>query len=130
MPKINREEFRIQAELIKYLRARGWHTERIAGGAFQYGLPDLFCAHRKWGQRWIELKRPGNNYSFTRAQKQKFPILDKYGVGIWILTGADQPNYDKLFKPPNWRDYWKKTWKMPTEEDIDKMIEDMWNEDT
>lgn len=37
----------------------------MIGNAFQMGVPDLFVAHPKWGQRWIDVKRPGRNYSFT-----------------------------------------------------------------
>ena len=32
------------------------------------------------------------------------------GIGIWILTAATQDEYDKLFKLPNWRAYWKESW--------------------
>ncbi|MGO8994885.1 MAG: hypothetical protein ACLQVI_16340, partial [Polyangiaceae bacterium] len=39
-----------------YLKIRGWHVERMIGNAFQMGVPDLFIAHLKWGQRWIDVK--------------------------------------------------------------------------
>jgi hypothetical protein len=117
-------EYKIQKAIIDFLSARGWHVERIVGGAFQMGLPDLYVAHPKWGQRWVEVKNDGR-YSFTRAQKIKWPVLEMYGVGIWILKGATQEEYDKLFAPPNWRDYVKKTWKMPTRQEIDKLLSEM-----
>jgi len=104
------EEWHIQQALIAYLKAEGWHVERMIGNAFQTGIPDLFVAHPKWGLRWLDVKRPGKNYSFTKAQKRKWPIWEAFGVGIWILVGANQENYDRLFKAPNWRDYWKESW--------------------
>jgi len=103
-------EWHIQQKLVAYLKARGWHVERMIGNAFQLGIPDLYVANPKWGTRWIDVKRPGKDYSFTKAQKRKWPVWEAFGVGIWILTGADQEDYDRLFKAPNWRDYWKESW--------------------
>ena len=117
------QEWHIQQALIAYLKIRGWHVERMIGNAFQMGVPDLFIAHPKWGQRWIDVKRPGKNYTFTKAQKLKWPVWEAFGVGIWILTAASQEEYDKLFAPPNWRDYWKASWgKTP---DIDALLDEL-----
>jgi len=110
--------------LIAYLKARGWHVERMIGNAFQLGIPDLFTAHPKWGQRWIDCKQP-KQYSFTKAQKRKWPVWESFGIGIWILTAATQEEYDKLFKPPNWHDYWKEGFRVPTQADIDAMFDEM-----
>jgi len=119
-------EHKIQRALIAYLKVRGWHVERMIGNAFQLGIPDLYVAHPKWGQRWIDVKRPGKNYTFTKAQRIKWPLWEAAGVGIWILTGADQENYDKLFRSPNWRDYWKASWgQVP---DIDAMLAELCRE--
>ena len=63
--------------LIAFLKTRGWLVERMIGNAFQMGIPDLFCHHPKWGQRWIDVKRPGKNYTFTKAQKRKWPVWDE-----------------------------------------------------
>jgi hypothetical protein len=116
-------EYFIQQDLIKYLEARGWLVERMIGNAFQTGIPDLYCHHPKWGYRWIDVKRPGKNYSFTKAQKLKWPQWESFRVGIWILTAANQEAYDKLFGPPNWRDYWKKSWgEIP---DIDALLDEL-----
>ena len=120
-------EWHIQRDVIRFLSARGWHVERLIGNALQMGLPDLFVAHPKWGIRFVELKRP-DKYSFTRAQKIKWPILDAYGVGIWILTAADEEQYKKLFGKPNWRDYAKAGWKIPTRADIDAMLDELCRE--
>jgi len=81
-------------------------VERLVGNAFQRGIPDIYIAHVKYGTRWIDVKNP-NEYEFTKAQRQKWPIWEKHGVGIWILTAASEEEYDKLFKPPNWREFWK-----------------------
>ncbi len=121
---VNREEFRLQHELIAYLEVRDWLVERMIGNAFQKGIPDLYIHHRKWGARWIDVKVEGK-YSFTRDQKRKWPIWEQHGVGIWILTGADQANYDKLFRPPNWRDYWKPSWGQL--HDIDTLLDELNN---
>ena len=117
------EEWHIQRDLIAFLRARGWHVERLVGGAFQSGIPDIYIYHKKWGARWIDVKRPGKNYSFTKAQKIKWPEWDRAGIGIWILTAANQEAYDKLFQPPNWRDYAKASWHIPTFPEIDNMLD-------
>ena len=116
------DEYRIQKQLIDFLESRGWLVQRLIGNAFQTGIPDLFAHHPKWGSRWIDVKVEGR-YSFTKAQKIKWPTWERYGVGIWILTGATQDQYDKLFAAPNWRDYWKTSWgELP---DIDTLLEEI-----
>ena len=99
-------EYKIQRDVIKFLRARGWWVERMIGNAFQKGVPDLYIAHPEHGQRWIDIKNPVA-YEYTKAQCQKWPVWDQYGIGIWIITGATEEEYDKLWKPPNWRLFWK-----------------------
>ena len=113
-------EWHIQRDLIRYLETRGWLVERMIGNAFQTGIPDLYCHHPKWGERWIDVKQPGR-YSFTKAQKRKWPEWERFGVGIWILTGATQQQYDLLFQAPNWRAYWKTSWD--TLPDSDTLLE-------
>lgn len=112
----------IQDRLKDFLRAREWLVEQTHGNEFQNGFPDLYCFHRKWEYRWIDCKRPGK-YSFTKAQRIKWPLWDKFGVGIWILTDATQNEYDKLFHPPNWRDYWKPSWGAPDIESLLKQLD-------
>ena len=117
-------EWHIQQDLIRFLEVRGWLVERLIGNAFQTGIPDLYCHHPKWGSRWIDVKQPGR-YSFTKAQKRKWPKWERFGVGIWILTDATQEQYDLLFQAPNWRAYWKESWdKLP---DIDTLLEQITN---
>ena len=117
-------EYKIQSDLITYLRDREWLVERLIGNAFQKGVPDLFAFHKKWGFRWIDVKVEGK-YSFTKAQRIKWPVWEAAGLGIWILTGANQENYDRLFAPPNMMDYWKDSWKLPTQEEIDRLLDDI-----
>jgi len=116
-------EHKIQRALIEYLECRGWLVERMANGAFQTGVPDLYCHHPKWGCRWIDVKNPGK-YSFTKAQRIKWPQWESYRLGIWILTAANQTEYDKLFAAPNFRNYWKKSWgPIPTQDEINKLLD-------
>jgi hypothetical protein len=120
----NKLEVDIQREIVEFLRARTWHVERMSADAFQNGIPDLFCYHRRWGMRWVEVKRP-EGYSFTQRQKQRFPQWEKAGIGIWILTAATQEQYDLLFKAPNWRDFWRPSFQLPGKADVDKMIDNL-----
>ncbi|MHC4301841.1 MAG: hypothetical protein ACYS7Y_31630 [Planctomycetota bacterium] len=118
-------EWRIQQDLIKFLKARGWLVEVTQGNMFQKGFPDLFISHPRFGQRWIDVKNPVS-YTFTKDQRRKWPIWEKYEVGIWILVGANDDEYDKLFKPPNWREYWKPKWdEEPT---VDELMDELCNE--
>jgi hypothetical protein len=120
----NREEQKIQDDLVSYLEARNWLVERLIGNAFQRGIPDLYTFRSDHGGRWIDVKVEGK-YTFTKAQRIKWPKWERFGLGIYILTGADQANYDKLFAPPNWRDYWKPQWELP---DVDALLDEMGQE--
>lgn len=102
-----------QQALVRYLTLRGWFVVTFIGNAYQTGVPDVWAHHPQFGFRWIDLKRPGA-YSFTRAQRAKWPKWDAAGVGIWILEGDGENEYAKLFRLPNWRDYWKAAWGDPT----------------
>ncbi|KPK52845.1 MAG: hypothetical protein AMS22_08470 [Thiotrichales bacterium SG8_50] len=122
-------EWKIQQDLIKFLRARGWLVEVTQGNMFQKGFPDLFISHPKYGQRWIDVKNPVS-YTFTKDQRRKWPVWAEYGVGIWILVGANDDEYDKLFTSPNWKDYWKPKWdEEPTVDDLMAELEnENWEE--
>jgi len=128
-PRIRKKhgpEYGIQAEVIKYLKDRGWFVERMIGNMFQMGIPDIYCFHKKYGERWIDIKNPVQ-YEFTKAQKWKWPQWETAGIGIWILVAASDEEYDKLFKKPNWRQYWKSKYDI----DLDALLEEMdtWAED-
>lgn len=115
-------EWFIQRDLIIFLRARKWHVERMIGNALQKGIPDLYAYRRDVGERWIDVKNP-KRFTFTREQKLKWPIWERVGVDIWILTAANQEEYDKLFKPPNMRDYWNPKWDSAP--DLDKLLDEI-----
>lgn len=72
---------------------------------YQSGFPDLFCAKRGYGQKWVEVKKP-RDYSFTQAQCTDFPLLHSAGVGIWILCSDEDSEIVKLSKQPNWMEYY------------------------
>ncbi|MGN6545760.1 MAG: hypothetical protein ACTHK7_11975 [Aureliella sp.] len=118
MAQGNPLEIKIRTDLVEYLTLREWLVEITHGSKFQHGIPDLFCHHVRYGYRWVECKRP-IGYQFTRSQKVKFPIWEKHGVGIWILVDASDIEYAKLFRAPNWRDYWKPSYgALPTIDDL------------
>lgn len=115
-------EWHVQKDLMRFVGVRGWLVERTHGNLFQQGFPDLYLSHPRWGQRWVDVKVEGA-YEFTKAQRQKWPIWDRFGIGIWILTGASQDDYDKLFKPPNWRSYWKPKYGDPDQPfDLEELL--------
>lgn len=97
-------EWEIQQKLIKFLRAREWHVMVTHGNAYQSGFPDLYCTHMHYKQRWIDVK-VADKYSFTVAQKEHWPVISRV-TGIWILTAATEDEYNKLFQPPNWEQYY------------------------
>jgi len=115
-------EYYIQKRIVDYLENRGWLVERMAMGAFMSGIPDLYVHHPKHGSRWLEVKKDKVHYTFTKAQKIKFPIWEKYNLGIWIMVEATEEEYDKLFGPPNWRDYWKDSWTK--EMDVERILKE------
>jgi hypothetical protein len=125
MPRkqIHGPEWYIRRDFKLYLEAEGWHVEVFACNAFQHGIPDLYAFHKKWGERWIDLKNP-KKYCYTRDQKAKWPVWESAGIGIWIIVAATADEYDKLFQPPNWRKYEKKK-KTKTKADAAKMLEEL-----
>lgn len=69
------------------LEADGWLVLKTHGGAFQAGLPDLFCA-RGGVQLWLEVKRPSGG-RLTRAQRVLFPRLRAAGVPVYVVRGIE-----------------------------------------
>lgn len=96
----------IQEKIVKELKGIDWYVNNTHGNMFSMGFPDLFAAHLKYGQRWIEVKTPGA-WSFTPAQQREFPKMYAAGVGIWILMDSTHKELEKLFGPANfWEIYW------------------------
>jgi len=54
----------------------------------------------------VEIKY-AKHYHFTKAQLRFFPLIDKCGIGIWILTDTTEKEYLKLFEAPNWKTFLK-----------------------
>ena len=106
MPKLvkSHPETKIQNSIRIYLEDRGWIVIRLIGVQFQSGLPDLLTGHPKYGIRFVEVKY-ADSYRFTKAQRWRLPELMKHGIGVWVLVGANEEEYDKLFQPPNLFDY-------------------------
>lgn len=90
----------IQAAIIKELKSQDWYVKVLFGNLYQSGVPDLFAANSKYGQRFIEVKNP-DSFSFTPAQCAEFPKMIASGVGIWILFDSAPEELMKLFKPAN-----------------------------
>jgi len=116
-------EYGIMKEILTFLKARGWHCERIVGLGIQFGLPDLLVCHKKYGIRFIEVKNE-DRFGFTKAQKWKFPLLMENGCGIWVMTEATEGQYERLFKEPNLWDYLDRR-KCPSMEEIYNLFEEL-----
>jgi hypothetical protein len=88
----------------------------MIGNMLQFCIPDLYAGHKSHGDRWIDIKNP-TAYDYTMRQIQKWPVWEAHGIGIWIITGNE--DYEKLFEPPNMRDYWKPRYDdIPTREEL------------
>lgn len=102
VPKLKsakRPEDKIRDYIVNKLRTQRWLAEKTHGNAHQSGFPDIYAVNRRYGQRWIEVKRM-TGVSFTESQRKCFPKWDSAGVGIWVLQAENQ--LDRLFKAPNW----------------------------
>lgn len=100
----NGPESKIQNAIITALRASEWLVVVTHGNEFQKGLPDLYCAHTRFGTRWIEVKNT-ENYRFTAAQLELFPMFQSKGIGVWVLQSAEPAELQKLLQPANWYQY-------------------------
>lgn len=100
-PPRERPEDKIVQQLKSFLRTREWLVKKTHGNEFQSGLPDLFCAHKRYGIRWVEVKVLKHG-RFTPAQVEFFKELAAVNVGVWVLTAATEEEYQKLFGEPNW----------------------------
>ena len=99
-------EFKIQEDIIRFLRYRGWFVKPTHGNMYQSGFPDLFTTHYQYGHRWVEVKDPNRSGDpFTHAQREIFPLLCANGSGVWVMIAATEDEYQKLFKKYNWWQY-------------------------
>jgi hypothetical protein len=103
-PPKDRPEDKIVQALKAYLRTREWLVKKTHGSEYQSGFPDLFCAHKRFGIRWVEVK-VAKHGRFTPAQIETFREFAGVGVGVWVLVGATEEEYQKLFHQPNWWAY-------------------------
>ena len=95
-------EAKIQKDLINMLLIRGWYVRVMNASENMTGFPDLYITHFKYGPRWVEVKLPNmKGSSFTPAQLEHFPKFLANGTKIWILTGATELEYKKIFQPEN-----------------------------
>ena len=102
-------EAKIQTAIIRRLENLGWFVQRMIGNTFQFGVPDLYASHARYGPRWIEVKLPCMKGSkWTPAQIETFPKFQRNGSPIWIITGADDSEISKLFKSSNLWEYMNK----------------------
>lgn len=111
-------EKKIRSRLRDFLQSLDWLVEITHGNQFMKGFPDLYVSHAQHGARWIDTKVEGN-YDYTEAQRRKWPRWHKHGTGIWILTDATHEQYQRLFEPPNWLDYWKPRYGDPWDQEVD-----------
>lgn len=93
-------EAKIQKAIISMLESRGWTVMPTHGNLYQRGFPDLYAFNLMHGQRWIEVKNP-SKFAFTLAQRKYFPMMLNAGIGVWVLVGATELEYQKLFQDPN-----------------------------
>ena len=101
----------IQKECVAYLRARHWFVKRFTGNAYQYGVPDVMAYHKDYGTRWIDFKPPKGG-RLTQKQIIEWPQWEAAGIGIWIITAANDTEYAKLWQAPNWREWWKPSYEI------------------
>ena len=101
-----RPEDLIRDRIKMMLESKGWFVKTTHGSMYQTGFPDLFACHVRYGQRWVEVKRPKMmGGKFTPAQLRDFPKFCASGSGVWILTAATEEEYVKLFRDCNWWHY-------------------------
>jgi hypothetical protein len=99
--KGNRPEDLIVTQLKSFLKTRDWLVKKTHGNEYQSGFPDLFCYHKRYGLRWIEVKVSKTGH-LQGSQIEFFRELAAVGCGVWILTAANDAQYQLLFKEPNW----------------------------
>lgn len=92
-------EWQLQQLVIKELRNKGWYVIEMHASQVLSGMPDLYCTHSKYGQRWLELKLE-SKHCWTTGQKENFPKMVANGTKIWV-SFSHQNVEDLLMKPSN-----------------------------
>ena len=114
----------LQEAIVGFLGVRGWFVQNMHGNAFQKGVPDLYLFHQQMNKhRWVDVKR-AEAHVFTPDQCRVWP---KWTPGVWIMMGASEEWYQKLFEPPNFMEYWKPRYDkylIPIDEIIEDILED------
>lgn len=95
-----RPEDIIRDAIAKKLRLFGWFVKVTNGNTYQTGFPDLYCTHKEYGPRWIDVKRK-ERHAFTPAQVRDWPQFMANGSPIWILTSDTDDELALLFRPAN-----------------------------
>lgn len=88
------------------LRIEEWIVKVTHGNKYQFGLPDLFAAHKRYGTRWIEIKTE-IGYRITSAQFHTFKAFSSKNIGVWCLNTSD--DIFKLHYAANWYSYIRQT---------------------
>ncbi len=94
------KEWKIQRDIIRYLEDRNWMVKVVCASLFNYGFPDLLVCHAKYGIKLIEVK-VATSFRFTPAQLRDFKEFISHGAPIYILTAANEENYQRLFRKSN-----------------------------
>lgn len=97
-------ESEIQTKIIHRFMIDDWFCVRTHGNAHQAGFPDVYMCHRRFGARWVEVKKP-KGYRFTQAQMDVFHNFAKKHIGVWVLTSHEDHERKKVFGPTNWYQY-------------------------
>ena len=116
----------IQRELVRFLRARGWHVERMLANAFQTGIPDLYCYH-------------GRGIAVGRGQATlRIPLtLSTAKNGPSGNEQASASDYNRChgravrphFQATELATLLETSFAVPTTADIDAMLEELASED-
>ena len=106
-----KKESKIASDIKKLFMSRGWEVMNTHGNQYQKGFPDAYCIHPLYRQRWVEYKRPKVG-RYTKDQLKCFPVFEKCGIGVWVMTEASEEQYKAVIVgKPNWRDFLKgKDW--------------------
>jgi len=94
-----RENNELRPAVIKRLLLNNWGYRIVHGSMYQVGFPDLYCYHKLFGARWVELKMPGNKLRVS--QVKFFSDLSRHNIGVWVCSDPNEiPKL--LMNKPNW----------------------------